>query len=72
MDFQAITHTKPGYPPSIAGEFSGNGQYWVRLSTGSLRGHRDCRRVTVTSKFDIRYVFRSFEIEAEQLIGKVA
>lgn len=72
MDFQAITDTEPSYPPSNAIEIPGNGQNRVRLSSGSLRDYRDCRHVTVTAKFNVRYVFRSFEIKAERLIGKIA
>ncbi len=71
MGIQAITHTGPCHPPSIASEIPGNGHHWVRLSTGSLRGHLDCRRVTVTAKFDIGYVFRGLKIKAERLIGKI-
>ena len=72
MDFLAITHTTPGYPPGSASEIPGNGQYGVRLSTGGLCAYRDSRRVTVTAKFNIRYVFRCLEIKAEHLIGKIA
>jgi hypothetical protein len=71
MDFRAITHTTPGYPPGSASEIPGNGQYRVRLSTGGLRAYRDSRRFTVTAKFNIGYVFRSHELKAEHLIGKI-
>jgi hypothetical protein len=72
MDFQAITHTTPGYPPGSASEVPGNGQYRVRLSTGGLRAYRDSRRVAVTAKLNIGYVSGSREIKAEHLIGKIA
>jgi len=72
MDFLAITHTPPGYPPGSASEIPGNDQYRVRLSSGGLCAYRDSRRVTVTAKFNIRYVFRGLKIKAEHLIGKSA
>ena len=71
MAIEAITQTEPCHRPGIAGGVPGNGQYRVRLSTGSLCAKRDYWRVTVTANFNIKNVFRGFKRVADRLVGKV-
>lgn len=71
MDTQTIAHADPFHRPRITSRIPGNGQHRVRLGTGSLRGQRDGRRVTVTAKFDIKDEFRSFVIVVDRLVGYI-